>query len=95
MHDQYLSFIALEGRLFSLGLPNSYLQLNDPKAQDTQIQVRMLCWHCILRKRQVSSKDPEGTSEGVSLCSALPSSVPHPCNALSAKLCLEYQRAKK
>ena len=48
MHDQYLSFIALEGRLFSLGLPNSYLQLNDPKAQDTQIQVRRLCWHCTL-----------------------------------------------
>jgi hypothetical protein len=39
VHDQYLSFIALEGRLFSLGLPDSYLQLNDPKAQDTQIQV--------------------------------------------------------
>ena len=39
VHDQYLSFIALEGRLFSLGLPDSYLQLNDPRAQDTQIQV--------------------------------------------------------
>ena len=46
VHDQYLSFTALEARLFSLGLPDTYLQLNDPKAQDTQIQV----WphsHCI------------------------------------------------
>ena len=39
VHDQYLSFMALEARLFSLGLPDTYLQLNDPKAQDTQIQV--------------------------------------------------------
>ena len=37
--DQYLSFLALEGRLFSLGLRDTYLQLNDPKAQDTQVQV--------------------------------------------------------
>lgn len=37
--DQYLSFIALESRLFSLGLPDTYLLLNDPKAQDTQVQV--------------------------------------------------------
>jgi hypothetical protein len=37
--DQYLSFIALEGRLFSLGLRETYLQLNDPNAQDFQIQV--------------------------------------------------------
>ena len=36
--DQYLSFIALEGRLFSLGLRETYLQLNDPRAQDTQVQ---------------------------------------------------------
>ena len=55
MHDQYLSFIALEGRLFSLGLPNSYLQLNDPKAQDTQIQVRRLCWHYAPTQRQALS----------------------------------------
>lgn len=37
--DQYLSFLALEARLFSLGLRDTYLQLNDPKAQDTQVQV--------------------------------------------------------
>ena len=37
--DQYLSFIALEGRLFSLGLRDSYLQLNDPRAPDAQVQV--------------------------------------------------------
>ncbi|KAK9915015.1 hypothetical protein WJX75_003656 [Coccomyxa subellipsoidea] len=36
--DQYLSFIALESRLFSLGLPDTYLLLNDPKAQDVQVQ---------------------------------------------------------
>lgn len=40
MYDQYSSFIALEGRLFSLGLQDTYLQLNDPKARDTQIQVQ-------------------------------------------------------
>jgi hypothetical protein len=38
--DQYLSFIALESSLFSLGLPDSYLQLNDPTAADHQIEVR-------------------------------------------------------
>ncbi len=37
--DQYLSFTALESRLFSLGLPDTYLLLNDPKAQDAQVQV--------------------------------------------------------
>ena len=36
--DQYLSFVALEAGLFSLSLPDSYLQLNDPAAQDTQIE---------------------------------------------------------
>ena len=58
VHDQYLSFMALEARLFSLGLPDTYLQLNDPKAQDTQIQVcsPLLCaWKhstlmCVLSK---------------------------------------------
>ena len=44
VHDQYLSFTALEARLFSLGLPDTYLQLNDPKAQDTQIQVWPHCY---------------------------------------------------
>jgi hypothetical protein len=36
--DQYLSFVALEAGLFSLSMPDSYLELNDPAAQDTQIE---------------------------------------------------------
>lgn len=40
VYDQYLSFIALEAGLFSLGLRDTYLQLNDPAARDTQISVR-------------------------------------------------------
>ena len=36
--DQYLSFVALEAGLFSLSQPDSYLELNDPAAQDTQIE---------------------------------------------------------
>ena len=40
VYDQYLSFVALEAGLFSLGLPDIYIQLNDPQAQDTQIEVR-------------------------------------------------------
>jgi hypothetical protein len=40
--DQYLAFIALEAGLFSLGLPDAYLQLNDPGAKDTQIEVMPL-----------------------------------------------------
>ena len=39
VYDQYLSFIALEAGLFSLGLRDTYLQLNDPAARDTQIAV--------------------------------------------------------
>lgn len=39
VYDQYLSFVALEAGLFSLGLPDTYVQLNDPQAQDTQIEV--------------------------------------------------------
>lgn len=38
LFDQYLSFIALESNLFSLGLPDAYAQLNDPTAADTQIE---------------------------------------------------------
>jgi hypothetical protein len=38
LHDQYNQFIALENGLFSLGLPDTYLRLNDPSAQDTQIE---------------------------------------------------------
>jgi sec1 family domain-containing protein 1 len=37
--DQYLSFIALESNLFSLGLPHAYLDLNHPAARDSQIEV--------------------------------------------------------
>ncbi|MEW5311398.1 MAG: hypothetical protein WDW38_003117, partial [Sanguina aurantia] len=36
--DQYLSFIALEPTLFSLGQPDAYVELNDPAARDTQIE---------------------------------------------------------
>ena len=71
MHDQYLSFIALEGQLFSLGLPNSYLQLNDPKAQDTQIQVRKLCWQFTLRKRQYFPRVSLRLSDCAQPCLAL------------------------
>lgn len=39
LYDQYLSFISLEPSLFSLGLPDSYLELNDPQARDYQIEV--------------------------------------------------------
>ncbi|KAL6783831.1 SLY1 [Auxenochlorella protothecoides x Auxenochlorella symbiontica] len=38
VHDQYLQYIALEAGLFSLGLPATYVDLNDPSAQDAQIQ---------------------------------------------------------
>ena len=37
--QQYLSFMSLENNLFSLGLPDTYVQLNDPTAQDQQIEV--------------------------------------------------------
>ncbi len=40
LYDQYLAFIALESNLFSLGLSDAYVRLNDPAAQDTQIEVR-------------------------------------------------------
>lgn len=36
--DQYLSFTALERDLFSLGLPQTYLQLNDPTVGDAQVE---------------------------------------------------------
>lgn len=38
LFDQHAQFVGLEGGLFSLGLPDAYLQLNDPAAQDTQIE---------------------------------------------------------
>lgn len=40
LYDQYQAFIALESNLFSLGLSDAYVRLNDPAAQDTQIEVR-------------------------------------------------------
>jgi len=40
IYDEYLSFIALEPTMFSLGLPDCYLSLNDPQAKDAQIEVR-------------------------------------------------------
>mmetsp|Transcript_34832 Transcript_34832/g.98747 ORF Transcript_34832/g.98747 Transcript_34832/m.98747 type:complete len:637 (+) Transcript_34832:244-2154(+) len=36
--DQYVSFISLDSGLFSLGLPGSYVELNDPSAQDFHIE---------------------------------------------------------
>ncbi|PSC71004.1 SEC1 family transport SLY1-like [Micractinium conductrix] len=38
LYDQHGQFLSLEGGLFTLGLPDTYLQLNDPAAQDTQIE---------------------------------------------------------
>mmetsp|Transcript_26619 Transcript_26619/g.63079 ORF Transcript_26619/g.63079 Transcript_26619/m.63079 type:complete len:636 (+) Transcript_26619:478-2385(+) len=36
--DQYVSFMSLDAGLFSLGLPRSYIELNDPSAQDYHIE---------------------------------------------------------
>ena len=49
VYDQYLSFVALEPSLFSLGMPDAYLQLNDPQAQDTQIEVLPACHHLLFK----------------------------------------------
>ncbi|KAG2439225.1 hypothetical protein HXX76_004587 [Chlamydomonas incerta] len=38
LYDQYISFIALEPSLFSLGQPETYIELNDPQARDYQIE---------------------------------------------------------
>lgn len=38
VYDQHAQFIALEPDLFSLGLPSTYVQLNDPRATDTTIE---------------------------------------------------------
>jgi hypothetical protein len=37
VHDQHNQFVSLEGGLFSLGLPDTYLQLNDPRAHDSAV----------------------------------------------------------
>lgn len=41
IYDQYLAFVSLEKGLFSLGLSDCYMQLNDPSAKDTQIEVNL------------------------------------------------------
>ncbi|KAL4519913.1 hypothetical protein Ndes2526B_g01526 [Nannochloris sp. 'desiccata'] len=38
VYDQHSQFASLEQGLFTLGLPSTYLQLNDPGAQDTGIE---------------------------------------------------------
>lgn len=38
VYDQYSSFTSLESTLFSLGMPDAYVDLNDPTARDTQIE---------------------------------------------------------
>ncbi|KAL2936878.1 SEC1 family transport protein SLY1 [Bienertia sinuspersici] len=38
VHDQYLDFVTLEDNLFSLAFSNCYLQLNDPKAEQREIE---------------------------------------------------------
>ena len=56
--DQYLAFIALESGMFSLGLPNTYLQLNDPAARDTQIEVLLALENTHSLKPTVASWSP-------------------------------------
>jgi len=38
--DEYLDFLTLERGMFSLGMPKTYVRLNDPSAQDTDVEVR-------------------------------------------------------
>lgn len=38
VHDQYLEFVTLEENLFSLAQKSTYVQLNDPKAGDREIE---------------------------------------------------------
>lgn len=38
VYDQHNRFLTLEPSLLTLGLPDTYLQLNDPAAQDSQIE---------------------------------------------------------
>ncbi len=40
LYDQFVQFVALEPNLFSLAMHDAYVQLNNPSAQDTQIEVR-------------------------------------------------------
>ena len=38
VYDQYLNFITLSPRLFSLGLRRTYVQLHDPAAKDAEVE---------------------------------------------------------
>lgn len=38
VYDQYLEFVTLENGMFSLAQPLSYVQLNDPAAQDPDVE---------------------------------------------------------
>lgn len=38
LYDQYMNFVCLDARLFSLAQPKTYLQLNDPSATEQQIE---------------------------------------------------------
>lgn len=38
VYDQYLQYLALEPGLFSLGLPQTYLTLNDPAASESAVR---------------------------------------------------------
>jgi hypothetical protein len=38
VYDQYLEFVTLENGMFSLAQPSSYVQLNDPAAQDHDVE---------------------------------------------------------
>ncbi len=69
LFDQYLSFVALEPTLFSLALPDAYVQLNDPMAADHQIEVRQTkqpgvhSMHCMRRQGTAwLSKSPVHTA---------------------------------
>ncbi len=41
VYDKYLSFISLESSLFSLGLHNTYVTLNDPRMTDQKIEAEV------------------------------------------------------
>jgi hypothetical protein len=66
VYDQYTAFVALEATLFSLGLPDAYLELNDPHARDYQIEVRTqahpVSLHAAARPRAVLTRPLTGSS---------------------------------
>lgn len=61
LFDQHLSFVALEPSMFSLALPDAYVQLNDPTASDTQIEVShaSACMGSNAAPGQSSTDNPE------------------------------------